>query len=415
MGESILEVSLSTPVYGGECLGKTPGGKTVFVPFTLPGERVLVRLVEEKQGYARGEVVDVLSASPDRIKPRCRHFQICGGCHYQHIPYGSQLRIKQQIVVDQLIRIAGISDPPVKTIVPSPAEWNYRNTIQFHLGSNAKLGFLASGSHQVVEIQECFLPVDVLDQTWRQIDIELIPEINRLSIKAGYEDDVLILLEGDSPEIPDLDLSSPVSIVHMFADHIVVLAGADHVWMPVLDRLFRVSAGSFFQVNRWMAEKMVQHICDIVQPKLEYPLVDLYCGVGLFSAFLAPRASRCIGIEMSPAACDDFAYNLKEYEHIELYQGAVEKILPALKLKRGTIIVDPPRTGLDRSAREALIQAEADFLIYVSCDPATLSRDLKYLLAGGYHLCQITPFDLFPQTYHVETVSVLRRGQPVEA
>ena len=186
----------------------------------------------------------------------------------------------------------------------------------------------------------------------------------------------------------------------------MVLSGDDYLLVEILGRTFRVSAGAFFQVNTLQTEAMVRHVLDLVSSQSPQTALDVYCGAGLFSAFLAPKVTRLVGIELSPEACADFAINLDEFDHVELYQGAAEQVLPGLKIEADLVIVDPPRSGLDRAVLQALIDMAAPFLVYVSCDPATLARDTRRLIAGGYRLQQITPFDLFPQTYAIESISV---------
>jgi 23S rRNA (uracil1939-C5)-methyltransferase len=178
--------------------------------------------------------------------------------------------------------------------------------------------------------------------------------------------------------------------------------------MEVLGRAFRVSAGSFFQVNTRMAEAMVTHLLEVLPLSPEKTVLDLYCGAGLFSAFFAPRVAQVIGVEAAPSACEDFVVNLDEYENVSLYEGEAGMILPALDACPDIVVVDPPRAGLEKPALDALLKLAPPVLAYVSCDPATLARDAKRLLAGGYRLEQITPFDLFPQTYHIESISIFR-------
>ncbi len=400
-----LDVDLTTLVYGGDALGRLPDGRAVFVPYALPGERARIRLVEEKRGHARAELVEILRANPERIPPRCVHFGVCGGCHYQHLPYEKQLEVKTGILREQLERIAGIT-PVLSPIVPSPQTWHYRNAIQFSLNPEGRLGFQRAGSHSLVPIRECHLPEQILSELWPHLNFEPGSSIQRVELRAGMDEDVLVTLEGDDPQPPPFEVDFPVSAVHIGPAGAMVLAGDDHTLVEILGRIFRVSAGAFFQVNTLQAEAMVTHLAELISLKPIHTALDIYCGAGLFSAFLAPRVEKLIGIELSPEACADFAVNLDEFEHVELYQGPAEQVLPALKIEVDLVVVDPPRAGLERSVLEALLKIAPPLLIYVSCDPATLARDTRRLLEGGYHLQQITPFDLFPQTYAVESISV---------
>lgn len=403
------EVEITGMVYGGDGFGRLADGRAVFVPFVLPGERALVELVEEKRGHARGRLVKLLTASPLRIQPRCAHFGVCGGCHYQHIPYEEQLRVKEAIVRGQLMRIAGITEPPMRPIVASPSAWNYRNAVQFHLDVLGKPGYQEAGSHRVVAIRECHLPEDALNQAWPLLDIEPLPGLERIDLRAGAGDDLLLALEGDGEALPEFSVDFPISAVYLGPTGAMVLAGDDGLVLEVLEKPFRVSAGSFFQVNTAQAGAMVRHLLERLSLTAGTTLVDVYCGVGLFSAFIAPRVGRCIGVELSESACDDYAANLDECDNVELYVGAAEQVLPALDLKPDVVLVDPPRAGLERAALDAIVSMAPRTLAYVSCDPATLARDVKRLVAGGYRLVEVTPFDIFPQTYHVETVSLMSR------
>lgn len=183
------------------------------------------------------------------------------------------------------------------------------------------------------------------------------------------------------------------------------MAGSDLLTVKVLDRQFQVSPASFFQVNTPQAARMVEHLLQYLQLGKDVTLLDVYCGVGLFSAFFAPRVGRLVGIELSPSACEDFAVNLDEFDHVELYEASAEDVLTSQKFHPDVIVVDPPRSGLGQRMLDGLLAQSARQIAYVSCDPSTLARDAKRLIAGGYRLQKITPFDVFPQTYHIESIS----------
>jgi 23S rRNA (uracil1939-C5)-methyltransferase len=400
------EVTPFTFTFGGDALAKLPDGRAAFVPFALPGEKVRVRLVEQKRGHARAEVVDILQAVDERIQPRCKHYTRCGGCHYQHMPYTSQLKAKAEIVRDQLVRIGGIANPTVLPIVPSPMEWNYRNNIQFHLAADGKLGFLAPDSHTVVPISECHLPEEALHALWPQLDFEAGSGLERVELRLGIEEEIMLVLQGNEPQAPEFSTGLAVSAVYLGGEEPAVLAGDQSLVMEVLGRPFQVSAQSFFQVNSRQAEALVQHLLDHLPITADATVLDVYSGVGLFGAFLAQRVGRVVGVEMSISACEDFAANLDEFDHVDLFMGPAEEILPGLELKPDIVVVDPPRSGVERAALRAIIDMQPAILAYVSCDPATLGRDARYLIEAGYQLKQVTPFDLFPQTFHIETVSL---------
>jgi len=426
-----FDLQLSTMTYGGDAMGRLPDGRAVFVPFGLAGEKVRVRLVEEKKNFARGEILQILESSPDRIQPRCKHFfsplpegdreaprrgglgvRACGGCHYQHIPYEKQLEIKTEILVDQLKRIGKIENPPVQPMIACPNPWNYRNHIQFSLTEDGKLGYvfpLPLGEGRVMAITECHLPESPINDFWHQLEFEPETDIERVSLRAGKDDDLMLVLESDSPEPPELEIEAGISVAHIYEENSVVIAGNDHILIHVLDRDFKVSAASFFQVNTVMAEKMVEHLITCLPVSLSTTLLDLYCGVGLFSAFFAPKCKTVIGIESSTSACDDFTVNLDEFENVELYEGAAEDAITHLEAQPDVVVVDPPRSGLDKRVVDGILKLNPKHIAYVSCDPSTLARDAARLIVGGYKLKGVTPFDLFPQTFHIEAISLFEK------
>lgn len=405
-----LEVNLTGMAYGGDAFGRLPDGRAVFVPFGLPGERVRVRLVDEKPRYARAELLEVLETSSERISPRCVHFTTCGGCHYQHMPYEAQLESKRRILRDQLERIGKFVAPPVEPTVSSPRPWNYRNHVQFHLTTHGELGYHLANSKTVFPVRECHLPEPAINTTWPQLEFEPIQGLERIGLRLGQEDDLQLILESQDLQAPELSVEElPLSVVHLSPAGPLVLAGSDHIFIKVLDRSFVVSAGSFFQVNSLMAEAMVEHLLENLPLSDQAIILDVYCGVGLFSAFLAGRSARVIGVESSPQACEDFSVNLDEFDNVELYEAPAEDALPAIQARPDILIVDPPRSGIDRRALDGILGMKVPFLAYVSCDPATLARDGHRLAQGGYRLKHITPFDLFPQTYHIESISFWER------
>jgi len=407
----IVEVSPSLYTYGGEVMGRLEDGRAVFIPFALPGERVRIRLVEDKRRYARGELLEVIEASPRRVAPRCPHFQVCGGCHYQHIPYEYQLELKAEILRDQLDRIGGLKDVKVAPTIPSPESFNYRNHIQFHQAPDGALGFQAARSNQVVAVQECHLPESSIDALWPHLQLEPLPGLDRVGLRAGADDELQLILESSDPQALEFSVEDlPISAVHLGPGGTIVLAGSEALAFEVLGRTFQVSAGSFFQVNTPQAAAMVEHLLEALPLVNNSTVVDVYCGVGLFSVFLAEKAGRLIGIESSPEACGDFAANLDEFNHVELYEALAAEVLGSVNFQPDVVVVDPPRAGLGREALDGLLAQEAGWIAYISCDPSTLARDAKRLSTGGYKLVQVTPFDLFPQTFHIESISIWRKN-----
>jgi 23S rRNA (uracil1939-C5)-methyltransferase len=297
-------------------------------------------------------------------------------------------------------------------MVASPSAWNYRNHVQFHLTEEGKLGYVRADAPVVFPISECHLPEGFLDAIWPRLEFEPGTNIERVSLRAGKEYDSMLILESNAPEAPELEIEASISVAHVFEENPVVVAGNDHIVISVLGRDFRVSAASFFQVNTAMAERMVQHLLAQLPIEASATLLDVYCGVGLFSAFFAARCERLMGIESSPSACEDFAFNLDEFENVELYEGLAEEVLPALERQVENVtytVVDPPRVGLEKGVVDGILKLNPQRIAYVSCDPSTLARDARRLINGGYRLKDVTPFDLFPQTYHIESISLFER------
>jgi 23S rRNA (uracil1939-C5)-methyltransferase len=402
----IFEVRVDSLVYGGEAIGRLADGRTVFFPFAIPGEMVRLRLIEEKTRYARAELVEVLDPSPKRISARCCHFTHCGGCHYQHLNYPDQLEVKSAILTEQLERIGGLKIIPQVEIVAALEPWDYRNHVQFHLTREGKLGFQKAHSNQTFPIRECHLPETSINRLWPQIDIEPIPGLERISLRSGMDEELMLVLESSDPQPLDFSVENlAISVVQKSPLGSHVLAGRDHIFMEVSGRKFQVSSTSFFQVNTLQANTMVEHIMAFPPLIDAMKIVDVYCGVGLFSAFLASKGKQLVGIELSPEACDDFTTNLDEFDDVSLYEDSAENVLCSINFNPDVIIMDPPREGLGRKTVDGILSQGAVHLVYISCDPATLARDARSLASGGYTLVKITLFDMFPQTYHLESVS----------
>ncbi len=404
-----FELTLDAMTYGGDSIGRLEDGRAVFVPFGIPGEKVRIEITEDKKSFIKGKILDIITPSPKRIQGKCAHFLSCGGCHYQHLAIEDQLEFKQQIITDQLTRLGGFTNPPVLKIRPSPAAWNYRNSLQFHLNPRGRIGFRGVNPREIIEIHECHLPLAGINETWPLLDFEPGSPIDRIELREGIEEELLLHLRSKTAQTPEIQLDIPISIVMDTSEIKQVVAGAEWLFMEVNQRKFRVSAGSFFQVNKPLAGEMANYVLGNLVLASDSSVIDLYCGVGLFSAFLATEVKSCIGIENSPSACEDFIFNLDQFENVQLYKGSVEDILPHLDLKTEIVIADPPRSGIDKKALDAILAIKPKQIAYVSCDPATLARDLKILATNGYSIHSVQPFDLFPQTYHIETLSILNR------
>jgi len=412
--DKTFEIRVEHWAYGGEVMGRLPDGRAVFVPYALPGESVRVELVEEKRGFARAQLLEVLDPSPERIIPRCKHYAVCGGCHYQHLPYALQLAAKLEVFRDTLQRIGGLSPEEagtlIRPVVPSPDPWQYRNHVQFHLDETGKLGYRARRSDQVIPIEECHLPQESLNQVWHQLDFDPIPGLYRVGLRSGIDDETMLILETEDDEGVEFSLDIPMEAVQLGPDSIQVLSDSAELEMEVLEYSFQVSGGSFFQVNTPMAAAMVEYLLEHLPLTTESIVLDVYCGVGLFSAFIAPEVAQLIGIEENPLAVEDFSANLDAFQNVSIYEAPAEAVMPELDVQPDIVLVDPPRAGLGVSVLDAIVEMKPAVLAYVSCDPSTLARDAKRLRKAGFVLEHITPFDLFPQTYHIESISLWRFG-----
>lgn len=406
-----IRLKLDQMAHGGEAIGRHEG-KVVFVPFGIPGEVVEVEVVEDRGSYARGRILEVIDPSPERQAPPCPHFGDCGGCHFQHMRYEAQLRFKMEIVRDQLRRIGKIEDPPVRPIIPSSDPFGYRNQVQFSVSADGRLGFQAMRSHRVVPIVRCWIAHPMLQELYEALDIEGL-RLRRLTLRCGVRTgDRMIILETEGDEPPALETDLRVSLVLLTEDEKAIpLIGLDYLTEEVGGFRFRISAPSFFQAHTEIAERIVHQVMEWADLHGTEAVLDAYCGVGLFAAHLAPFAQRVVGIEAHPAAVADAHHNLASFPHVEIRGGTVEEVAPTLEGPFDVVVVDPPRTGCSKEALEALLRLAPRRWIYVSCDPATLARDARRLLDAGYRLRAVQPFDMFPQTYHIETVSLFEREE----
>jgi 23S rRNA (uracil1939-C5)-methyltransferase len=397
--------------HGGAALGRHEG-KVVFVPYVIPGEEVLADLTEDKGRYARGRLVEVLSPSAQRVSPPCPHFGSpgCGGCHWQHIAYEAQLEFKQRIVQDQLKRIGRFERAPVKAVIGNPEPWRYRNHVQFTPDENGRLGFMAAESQRVVPIEECHVMHSLLDEVFGTLDLEL-PELKRLSLRCGVNTGQrMVIFETHEDEPFELEVDLPISCVFLLSDgRTATLIGQEYISEVLAGQEYRISAGSFFQVSTSQAEELVRLVRDYLVPTGSEVLLDAYCGVGIFGLSLAGEVRQVIGVEENPSAVADARFNAGLADNAEFVEGRVEEILPLLEAPTDLAVLDPPRQGCASEALIALTELAPGKIVYVSCDPATLARDTRQLVQAGYQLVEVQPVDMFPQTYHIESVALLRR------
>jgi len=360
-------------VHGGDALGRHQG-QAVFVAGAIAGERVRARIVARRRGYLRAAVVAVEEESEARTTPPCPAFPACGGCQWQHIGYPDQLRFKRQVVVDQLRRIGHLpeAEPLVLETVASPMAWGYRNHCRFHQVGQGGWGFRSPGGERVVPIDGCGLA--------------MAPIAAWLASMQGRP---------GPPQVAVRSLGGELSTSLAPRPLVAEVAGA---------RL-RVSPGSFFQVNTPLLPTLVEQVVARLAPAGGERVVDAYGGVGLFGRLLAERAASVVVVETGPAAVADARVNLAALANAEVVAGRAEQVVGTLSGRIDALVVDPPRAGCAPPLLEALAHRRVARLVYVSCDPATLARDAARLTALGYRLQELQPVDLFPQTFHVETVS----------
>ncbi len=409
-----IELELTTVANLGQALGRHEG-KVVFAPGGLPGERVRVRLLEDRKRWARGELVEVLDASPDRVEPPCPYYGLCGGCHWQHADYPAQLLYKQQVVVEQLRRLGRLRDAPVRPALGMSEPWFYRNHVQFTATESGALGFQAAGSHDVVPIDRCLLLHPLLDEMHAVLDLDW-PELRRLILRAGtHTGEQMCVFEAEDDDAPELEVDLPLSCLLRLSDGTdVVLIGSGAYHEVLHDMTYRVSASSFFQVNTEQAEVLLDVVHAYLDPRPADTLLDLYCGVGVIGLSVADQVGQVIGIEDHPVAIADAHANAREIAsaaRVRFLQGQAEATLPDLTEAVSKVVLDPPRAGCAPEVLRALFRLQPERIVYVSCDPATMARDAPSLVEGGYRLLEVQPIDMFPQTYHVETVSLWRRQE----
>jgi len=440
-----LDLTIEKLIYGGEGLARLPAdekgrGKAVFVPFVLEGEKVAATITEEKPGFARARVNEILEGSAARIEPKCRYFQHCGGCHYQHTSYEQQLEIKSAILKENLRRLAKLELASEIEVHASPP-WNYRNRTRLQVRAEGEfaLGYFQFGSHIVLPVEECPISSPLINRAiailWKLgREGQISKELCEIELFAN-EDDTKLQVElycGPRLEKPQrtqagrelaeqLQREMPEVIsIYVFPQAMAAERGAqgrvseepDWTLGPGLFRYktkaaeFRVSGGSFFQVNRFLLNELVSLVTANRSGELA---IDLYAGVGLFTAPLGKAFGHIVAVESSRNAAADLPYNCGL--NVKTARATVDQYLAGKgnKLRPDLVVVDPPRAGLGDRVARSLGKMDARRLTYVSCDPATLARDLVALTAEGFRVEQVHLVDLFPQTFHIECVVQLVR------
>lgn len=406
-----ITLTLTGMAHGGAALGREMGGQSrgsrvIFVPYALPGEEVEVELVMVKERYAQARLQKVLRPSADRVSPPCPYFGVCSGCHFQHIAYPRQLALKEEVVRDQLGRIAGITSLPLLPIIPNPEPYGYASDLTLSPTTAGGMGLWAASERHVIPVDDCLLPRPPLRQLLQDVDMAL-PDLRRVTLRMGDDGALLAALEVEDVEPPEIGVDFPVSVALVLPDGTAAnLIGDNYVVQAVGGRDFRVSAGAFFYSSPPMTEKLVQTVLAFADLRGGEQVLELYSGVGTLTAFLAAAADEVTAIEANVDAVADMAVNLEDVDNVSVYEGAAEAVLPLLTVRPDVVVVDPGGGGMPASVLQPLIQLNPNRLIYVSDDVATLARDARHLTRGGYRLAQIQPLDMEPQTFHILTVSL---------
>ena len=416
MTHELITLELTGMAHGGSAVGRHEG-RAIFVPYGIPGEQVRVRIVQDKDRFAVAELIEVITPSPDRIEAPCPYFGEgrCGGCQFQSIDYARQLTLKQQVVRDQLARLGGLPDVTVHPTLPSPSSYAYRSHATFHVAPNGELGFIKTDHRTILPVDDCLLLSLALHDSFADTRDQHFTPGARIRFQSGTDnqpihfamgnltDDITEALPDKPSQRPgrDRNRSNRENPAPIPTDAL----SDEAVFYTVKERSFRCSAGSFFQVNLAQAEKLVDLVLECLNLRGDENLLDLYSGVGLFTAFLAPHAAKVSAVELFEPAVEDGRVNLANFENIDLYVGKIEAVLSRLSDDYAAAVIDPPRAGMDAVALDSLIDLQPRQIVYVSCDPATLARDAKRLTTAGYNLRDVQPVDMFPQTYHIESVA----------
>lgn len=430
-----MQLKILKLVYGGDGLARLPGdergpGKTVFMPFAIDGEQVEAEIAEQKPGFARARLEKIWEPSPDRVEPHCPYFSKCGGCQYQHANYARQLKIKSAILLETLKRTAKI-ELSCDLLIHSSAQWNYRNRTRLKVQTAPEfvLGYYKFRSHQLLPIEQCPISSPLINRAIAQIwDVgrtgNLPTNVLELELFADHADErFLVEVYCQARTAPATAQTVAQGLSHIFPSAIGItifeqppanqfiepkrLAGSGESALAYETKSarYRVSAGAFFQGNRFLIDELVSVVTAGVSGKLA---LDLYAGVGLFSTILARSFAQVIAVEASQTSLADLRHNAPlEVKAVlataEQYLGQVTGMRPNL------IVADPPRGGLGEGVVRSLAKLEAPKITYVSCDPSTLARDLRLMTGLGYRIEEAHLFDLFPQTFHIESVFKLAR------
>ena len=416
-------------VHGGEGLAHLEGGSAVFIRNVLPGELVSIQVTRRRKGVYQAEPLKVLEPSPDRVEPPCSGEQQCTGATWPHIEYAAQLRLKQEILSDTIQRTGGIAPLGPLPTIPSPATDHYRLRTQFNVrvkDGTQRIGFFRPGSYDLIEVEDAFLIHPLINRTLARIRplITLLPQLEEVHINASPAGEVHVLLYSSGAfQSADAffarlrrDMPEVIGITGFTGRRKAFALGKDRLTLDIEGLTLHASEGNFFQVNWEQNRNMVRTVLDFAGPAIGETVLDLYCGIGNFALPLSRTTGKVIGIEAGYSAIEDAWRNaeLNGITNVEFIADDLQKGLKTLmerKLRAGVIVLDPPRAGATLKTLERILAFVPRKIVYVSCNPATLARDLKFFHLFGFRLDRLQPVDMFPWTYHIECVAEMVREE----
>ena len=449
--DDLIELTIEDLGVDGEGIGKVDG-MAIFVKDAVPGDRVQAKVMKMKKSYGYARLMQVLDPSPERTESRCAFARQCGGCQLQAMTYEAQLDFKAKKVWNHLIRIGSLTDLAKPEIIGMDDPWRYRNKAQFPFGTdkegNPVTGFYAARSHNIIPCTECWLGVEenkvILEKILDHLKTYHISTYDEVSgkgllrhvlIRKGFttgEVMVCLILNGRTmPKLTELvnslrEVPGMTSITInvntkntnvIMGTEMISVWGQDYITDYIGNIKYQISPLSFYQVNPVQTKKLYETALEYADLKGNETVWDLYCGIGTISLFLAQKAGKVYGVEIVPQAIDDARQNAKlnGIKNAEFFVGKAEEVLPEKYEKEGiyadVIVVDPPRKGCDTAALETMVKMKPERIVYVSCDSATLARDVKWLGERGYEVKKVKACDMFPGTVHVETVVLLSKGE----
>ena len=450
--DDLIELTIEDLGVDGEGIGKVDG-MAIFVKDAVPGDRVQAKVMKMKKSYGYARLMQVLDPSPERMEPRCAFARQCGGCQLQAMTYEAQLDFKAKKVWNHLIRIGGLTDLAKPEIIGMDDPWRYRNKAQFPFGTdkegNPVTGFYAARSHNIIPCTECWLGVEenkvILEKILDHLKTYHISTYDEVSgkgllrhvlIRKGFttgEVMVCLILNGRTmPKLTELvaslrEVPGMTSITInvntkntnvIMGTEMISVWGQDYITDYIGNIKYQISPLSFYQVNPVQTKKLYETALEYADLKGNETVWDLYCGIGTISLFLAQKAGKVYGVEIVPQAINDARQNAKlnGIENAEFFVGKAEEVLPEKYEKEGiyadVIVVDPPRKGCDTAALETMVKMKPERIVYVSCDSATLARDVKWLGERGYEVKKVKACDMFPGTVHVESIVLLSHKSP---